>query len=89
MVGFTVTTPSLPAAHVQVESRPRGRHLQNRAGQEWLTQSGVWAVMARYSCQPQWNWFGGFGVNTPTVWSKYRLDGDQVVRSVSRRQDAI
>ena len=37
--------------------------------------------MARYSCQPQWNWFGGYGAYTPTVWSKYHLDGDQTVEA--------
>lgn len=78
MIGFTVTTPSLPAANVQVES-DRIEDTFEAAPSGWLTESGVWAVMARYSCQPQWNWFGGFGVNTPTVWSKYRLDGDQIV----------
>lgn len=77
-IGFTVTTPSLPAAKVQVESdRIADTFQASPAG--WLIESGVWAVTSRYSCQPQWNWFGGFGTNTPTVWSKTRLDGDQTV----------
>lgn len=80
MIGFTVTSPSLPAASVKVES-DRVEDTFESAPVGWITESGIWAVMSRYSCQPQWNWFGGFGVNTPTVWSKYRLDGDQVVET--------
>lgn len=77
-IGFTVTTPDLPAAKVTVVS-DRIQETFEKAPSRWVTESGVWAVMARYSCQPQWNYFGGFGATTPTVWSKYRLDGDQTV----------
>jgi len=80
MIGFTVTEPTLPAAKLEVDS-DRVEDPFEYAPTSWLTESGVWAVMARYSCQPQWNWFGGFGAYTPTVWSKYRLDGDQVVEA--------
>ncbi|MHB9131596.1 MAG: family 16 glycoside hydrolase [Armatimonadota bacterium] len=78
MVGVTVTTPKFPAANVVVES-DRIQETFEKSPVGWITQSGVWAVMARYTCQPQWNWYGGFGGNTPTVWSKYRYDGDQNV----------
>lgn len=78
MVGFTVTDVKLPAAKLVVES-DRIQDTFERSPVEWLVESGVWAVMSRYSCQPQWNWFGGFGPNTPAAWSKYRLDGDQTV----------
>lgn len=79
MVGFLVTTPGLPAAHVHVESDQRVQDTFQSAPVAWVIGSGTWAVMNRYSCDPQWNWFGGYGMNTPTVWSKYRLDGDQTV----------
>ena len=77
MVGFTVTSPQLPAESVQVDS-DRIRETFEESPVGWTVQSGVWAVMSHYTCQPQWNWFGGFGAGTPTLWSKYRLDGDQV-----------
>ena len=80
MVGFTVTDPALPAAKLAVDS-DRLEDPFEYAPTAWLTESGVWAVMARYSCQPAWNWFGGFGAYTPAAWSKYRLDGDQVVEA--------
>ncbi|MHB9109886.1 MAG: hypothetical protein ACYDCO_22775 [Armatimonadota bacterium] len=80
LIGFTVTEPTLPAAKLDVES-DRLEDPFEYAPTNWITESGVWAVMARYSCKPEWNWFGGFGAHTPTVWSKYRLDGDQVVEA--------
>jgi hypothetical protein len=77
-VGFTVTGATLSAAALTVLS-DRIQDTFERSPAGWLTESGVWAVMNRYSCQPQWNWFGGFGPGTPTVWSKCRLDGDQTL----------
>jgi hypothetical protein len=79
-VGFVVTTPALPAARVTIDS-DRIREAFEASPVDWVTQSGIWAVMARYTCTPYWNWFGGFGAGTPTVWSKYRLEGDQVVEA--------
>jgi hypothetical protein len=75
-----VTDAKLPAAKVEVDS-DRIEDPFEYAPTGWISESGIWAVMARYSCQPQWNWFGGFGPYTPTVWSKTRLDGDQVVEA--------
>ena len=80
MIGFTVTDPKLGAAKLQVQS-DRLEDPFEYAPTSWIAESGVWAVMARYSCQPKWNWFGGFGPYTPTIWCKCRLDGDQVVEA--------
>jgi|GEM_PF-999992 len=80
MIGFNVTEPALPAARVQIQS-DRLEDPFELAPTSWISESGVWAVMARYTCQPKWNWFGGFGAFTPTIWCKYRLDGDQVVEA--------
>ncbi|HEY3417671.1 MAG TPA: hypothetical protein VGM23_12370 [Armatimonadota bacterium] len=78
MVGFTVTSPELPAASILVDSDRRQEAFEY-APTDWTVESGVWAVMARYSCDPSWDWFGGFGSGTPTIWNKTRLDGDQTV----------
>ncbi|MHB9023738.1 MAG: hypothetical protein ACYC7E_06110 [Armatimonadota bacterium] len=78
LIGFTVTSRALPAAGILVESNRRQEAFEY-APTGWMVQSGVWAVMARYTCDPRWDWFGGFGSGTPTVWNKTRLDGDQTV----------
>jgi hypothetical protein len=77
-VGFTVTTPLLSAQKVIVES-DRIQDAFERGPVGWITGSGIWSVMNRYSCDPKWNWYGGFGRHTPHIWNKTRLDGDQTV----------
>jgi hypothetical protein len=77
-LGMTVTPGSCPAAALQVLS-DRRQDAFELSPVDWATQNGVWKVMARYTCQPQWNWFGGFGGGLPAAWNKYRLTGDQNV----------
>lgn len=79
-IGLLVTAPALPAAAVRIDS-DRIRETFEQAPTGWMVQSGVWSIMARYSCDPKWNWFGGFGAGTPSVWSKTRLEGDQTVEA--------
>jgi len=79
-VGFIVTDAGLPAAHVTVSSDWRQETFAT-APTAWRTEHGVWGVMTRYSCDPRWNWFGGYGSTTPTAWSKPVLQGDQTVEA--------
>lgn len=79
-VGFTVTDTGLPAAHVTVNSDWHQETFAT-APTAWRTEQGVWGVMTRYSCDPRWNWFGGYGSGTPTAWSKPVLQGDQTVEA--------
>jgi hypothetical protein len=79
-IGFTVTTPSLPAVLVQPVSA-RHQEAFEQAPVGWRVQHGLWSVMARYTCSPQWNWFGGFGAGQPAIWSKERLEGNQTVEA--------
>ena len=78
MIGFNVIDDTLPAAQLIVAS-DRLQDAFEEAPTHWIAQSGIWAIMARFTCQPQWNWYGGFGAGTPTLWNKQRLDGDQTV----------
>ncbi len=78
MIGFTVTGPKIKAsdAHIETEGVIDAFEVSPT---NWISGSGIWAVMQKFSCQPQWNWFGGFGGGNPTVWNKYKLEGDQVI----------
>ena len=79
-VGFIVTSEVLAAASVQVSS-DRVQEAFEYAPVAWRAQSGIWAVMARYTCDPRWSWYGGFGAGMPAIWSKQRLEGDQTVEA--------
>lgn len=46
---------------------------------DWRVGDGVWQVTQRWTCSPQWTFFGGRGGKHPTLWSKRSFFGDQVV----------
>ncbi|OPZ85346.1 MAG: hypothetical protein BWY76_01450 [bacterium ADurb.Bin429] len=79
-VGFHVTSRRLPAEVLWVDAG-QVHDTFATAPTDWSVGHGVWAVMARYSCSPWWNWYGGFGAGRPAVWSKAILDGDQSVEA--------
>ena len=45
---------------------------------DWTPELGLWQVTDRWSCHPGWAWFGGSKHQTPLLWSKHALYGDQV-----------
>jgi len=45
----------------------------------WWVGSGEWDVTNRWSCTPDWSWFGGISMQIATVWFKQSLAGDQVL----------
>lgn len=79
-LGVTVTSPRLAASRLSILSTGI-RETFTRAPANWTRGGGVWNVMTRYACDDRWNWFGGFGLGTPVVWWKQRLDGDQTVEA--------
>lgn len=46
---------------------------------EWWVDSGVWDVTNRWSCTPDWSWFGGWSAKIAAIWYKHPLLGDQVL----------
>ncbi len=45
----------------------------------WWVGSGEWDVTNRWSCTPDWSWFGGISQQVAAVWYKQVLGGDQVL----------
>lgn len=46
---------------------------------DWFASRGEWAVNTRWPCEPGWTFYGGFGDETPLVWSKHTYRGDFVL----------
>ncbi|MBM3476287.1 MAG: hypothetical protein FJX75_23695 [Armatimonadetes bacterium] len=46
---------------------------------DWAPDLGVWEVTDRWPCAPGWSWFGGSRHESPLLWSKDTLQGDQVL----------
>jgi len=52
----------------------------SNAPAEWLITSGTWATTNRWTCSPQWSWYGGYANGMPAaIWTKEEFAGDQDV----------
>lgn len=50
------------------------------APSDWLITSGEWESTNRWTCSPQWSWYGGVAHDGPAaIWTKEEFAGDQVV----------
>lgn len=43
---------------------------------DWHSTKGVWQVAERWTCSPQWSFFGGKNDANPTLWSRFAATGD-------------
>lgn len=43
---------------------------------DWRVSKGAWNVSERWTCSPQWGFFGGVQSVNPTLWSRFALGGD-------------
>ncbi|MGM0491350.1 MAG: tetratricopeptide repeat protein [Armatimonadota bacterium] len=47
---------------------------------DWLTAGGLWEATSRWTCSPQWSWFGGFQQHgLAALWNKRQFTGDITV----------
>lgn len=54
----------------------------SEAPSEWLITAGTWATTSRWTCSPQWSWYGGYARGGPAaIWTKEEFAGDQVVEA--------
>ena len=73
-IGLRGAMPSLDK--VEIESRNVYDYTFVTAPTDWRVQSGVWEMTNRWSCSPQWSWFGGRSEEIASVWNKRRFEGD-------------
>lgn len=50
---------------------------------DWRVASGTWEITSRWTCTPDWSWFGGVGDQAAAIWSKKTFTGDQVAEFYS------
>jgi len=74
VIGLTGTMPDLKS--VQVETGHVYDYTFTSAPTDWKVQSGIWDMTNRWSCSPQWSWFGGRSDEVAAVWNKRRFQGD-------------
>ncbi len=49
---------------------------------DWLLSGGLWETTSRWTCSPQWSWFGGYARDgIAAVWNKRQFLGDIMVEA--------
>ncbi|MEN6644371.1 MAG: hypothetical protein ABFE08_18175 [Armatimonadia bacterium] len=49
---------------------------------DWLVRSGEWNATNRWTCSPQWSWYGGYSPNgIAAMWNKREFMGDITVEA--------
>lgn len=49
---------------------------------DWMITGGLWETTSRWTCSPQWSWFGGFQQDgIAAVWNKRQFTGDITVEA--------
>lgn len=52
-----------------------------RAPSDWIS-TGAWKLRPRWTCEPQFNWFGGKNMRGHAeLWNKHKLNGDYTVEA--------
>jgi hypothetical protein len=47
---------------------------------DWTLAGGLWELTNRWTCSPQWSWYGGFETNgVAAIWNKRQFEGDITV----------
>lgn len=73
-IGLRGTLPDFK--NLEVESGNVYDYTFTSAPTDWWVQSGVWEMTNRWSCSPQWSWFGGRSEEIAATWNKRRFAGD-------------
>lgn len=51
---------------------------------DWVARSGEWNATNRWTCSPQWSWYGGYSPNgVAALWNKRQFMGDVTVELYS------
>lgn len=49
---------------------------------DWMPAGGVWEATNRWTCSPQWSWFGGYNPDgVAAVWNKRQFTGDITIEA--------
>ncbi|HVF10935.1 MAG TPA: fibronectin type III domain-containing protein, partial [Abditibacteriaceae bacterium] len=74
-------SPATIARAISIKSQSTLEYRFDAAPVDWEIESGVWQSTARWACDPDWNFFGGYGDPIATIWNKRRFAGDQWIEA--------
>ncbi len=78
--GFSASALSLDGTSAELLSSNVYDYTFSKAPTDWLIRSGEWNATSRWTCSPQWSWYGGYSrEGIAAMWNKREFVGDIVV----------
>ncbi len=75
-IGFESSGLGLTARDVEISSRNVYDYTFASAPTDWVPRGGTWVMQSRWTCSPQWSWYGGYGDTIAALWNKRVFEGD-------------
>lgn len=78
--GFSSTGTGIPTTTPELFSGNVYDYTFSKAPTDWVMRSGEWNATNRWTCSPQWSWYGGYAPDgIAAMWNKREFTGDIVV----------
>lgn len=79
-IAVTATGLSLDVGQVSIDSQQLYDYTFSTAPTDWIASSGKWQPTNRWTCSPQWTWYGGMDERgVAASWNKHQFVGDVTV----------
>jgi len=79
-LGLQVSGLSITPGDVEILSDHVYDYTFADAPTDWTVATGIWEITNRWTCSPQWSWFGGYDNNgAACIWNKREFEGDVTV----------
>ncbi|MGD8237505.1 MAG: hypothetical protein PVH68_03045 [Armatimonadota bacterium] len=75
-IGFESEGLGLTVADVAIAAPKVYDYTFTGAPTDWVPRGGTWVMQARWTCSPQWSWYGGYGDAIAALWNKRVFEGD-------------
>jgi len=80
-IGIKADGITLPIEDVEVSSNRVYDYTFTGAPSDWVPRGGLWAQSLRWTCSPQWSWYGGYSDGVAAAWCKRAFQGDLSVEA--------
>lgn len=79
-VFFSGAALGVPMGEVDLRSDHVYDYTFSAAPTDWIARSGEWNATNRWTCSPQWSWYGGYSLEgVAALWNKREFVGDITV----------
>jgi hypothetical protein len=81
-LGFSGASLGVDPGAVEIPARNYYDYTFAQAPTDWVPGGGLWATTNRWTCSPQWSWYGGYNADgLCSIWNKREFGGDLCVEA--------